>query len=354
MSLTILFAGGGTLGPVTPLIAVLRTLRAARPDLSFAWAGTADGPERQVVEREGIPFHVVPVAKLPRYPSIQWLRLPFAYLAARREASRIIDAVKPALVVGAGGFTQVPLMHAAHARHITCLLHQLDKDPGLSNRRAAKVCAGVTTSFAYERPPFGRVPAERIPTPCRFAGAPLPSREQSLLAFGLSELTRTVLVMGGGTGAAALNRALDTMLAELVEHMQVIHVTGPRKIERRADTEGYAVRESLDEAGMLMAYAAADVVVSRAGMGSLAELAALAKPSVLVAIPDTHQERNAQALGHAVMVLPQFDLSSKLPSLLRQLMTDAKRRQALGAALHAALPTDDGTALAERILARLT
>lgn len=351
---TILCTGGGTLGPVTPLIAAMRVVHALRPDISFAWAGTADGPEKELISREGIPFYVIPTAKLPRYPSMKWLTFPFAYMLAQNEAAHVLDVVQPSLIVGAGGFTQVPIMKQASKKSIPCMIHQLDKLPSLSNRRVSKYCAKVTTTFEYDTSPFSGIKTECISTPCRFAQSKVPTKVEAVEHFGFSKEDRVVLIMGGGTGAQAINRAIDMIREELLEQAYVIHITGSGKLEERHSSSRYIVCEQLDEYEMLLAYAAADIVVSRAGMGSMTELASLAKPSILVPIPQSHQEVNAQAVGDAVIVISQLDLVTALPSTLRHILGDTKRLRSLGTALHSALPTDDGTALATRILSCLT
>lgn len=351
---TILCTGGGTLGPVTPLIAAMRIVHAMRPDITFAWAGTVDGPEKELISREGIPFYAIPTAKIPRYPSIKWLTFPFVYFLALREAARVLNVVQPSLVIGAGGFTQVPLMKEAKKRSVPCMIHQLDKLPTVSNLHVSKLCTKITTTFAYEKSPFSGVSTERIPTPCRFASAILPEKTKALEYFGFAQENRVILIIGGGTGAQAINRAIDMVKEEVLELACVIHVTGKGKREKRYSTSRYAVYEQFNEQEMLLAYAASDIVVSRAGMGALTELAAVAKPSILVPIPQSHQEANVHAVQDAVISLSQLDIVSSLPNILRHVLIDAKRLRSLGMSLHAALPTDDGTVLAERILSCLT
>ena len=133
---TFLFAGGGTLGPVTPLLSVAARLRGLQPDGRFVWAGTDNGPERELIEAAGIHFLTVPVAKLPRYASMQLFTSPVSFLRARFVASRIIAQYHPDAVISAGGFTAVPVVSVA-AGHVPCIAHQLDFQTGLSNRLVA-------------------------------------------------------------------------------------------------------------------------------------------------------------------------------------------------------------------------
>jgi UDP-N-acetylglucosamine--N-acetylmuramyl-(pentapeptide) pyrophosphoryl-undecaprenol N-acetylglucosamine transferase len=347
MKRTILFAGGGTMGPVTPLLAVLRRMKQLDPELSFAWAGTADGPERGLIETEGIPFYPIPVAKLPRYPTVRWLTWPVAYLRARIAAWNLLRTKRPSLVVAAGGFTQVPIMAAARWRRIPCAIHQLDAEPGLSNKRVAKMCRSVTTSFPYDFDVFDDVETTRVPTPCRFDPESMPSRTDAAKRFGLQPEKPILFVVGGGTGAAALNDATWKTKSRLLRDMQIIHATGKGKATVLTQDAGYVMREFLDEEDIKHAYAAADLVVSRAGMGGLSDLACLSKPAIFVPIPKSHQEQNVIKLPVAV-VEQKEQFEETLQQKILHLLSDADARQALGIKLHDALPTDDGSELARR------
>lgn len=349
--MTILFAGGGTLGPVTPLLAVARRMKALRPNVEFAWAGTKDGPERDLVERERIPFFVIPTAKLPRSFSLEWFAWLGRYFAAQRAAKDLIDRIKPSLVVGAGGYTQVPVIREATKCGIPCAIHQLDVVPGLSNRAVARKCTSVTTSFSYARPPFGGVSSDRVSTPCRFAKANVPDKEGAASRFFLEPNEPIVFVVGGGTGAQAINDAIHLAKNELTKIAQIIHATGKGKKGIAQADRRYVVKEFLDEQDTLFAYAAADVVVCRAGMGTLSDAATLQKSVLAIPMPDSHQEKNAQALREGISVLHQTQhLAAELTQEIDELLQDSERRKMLGAKLRELLPTDDGKELAERWL----
>ncbi len=337
------------MGPVTPLLAVLRQMKKRRADLEFAWVGTPDGPERTVIEAEGIPFYPLTVVKIPRYPSTAWLVWPVLYAQARLEAKRIIRQTRPALVLSAGGFTSVPVFAAAHRFNIPCAIHQLDAEPGLANCAVAKKCRLVTTSFAYDFPPFGRVATERVSTPCRFSIADVPSKHEAAQFLKLDASRPIVMIVGGGTGAAVLNEATWNMLPTLVKDTQIIHLTGRGKADVSMKASGYLEVEFFHERQMLAAYTVADVVVSRAGMGVISELAQLSKPTIFVPIPKSHQERNVKKITCAVVQQGQ-SFSTRLLLELRRLLGDVEARQRLGAQLHESLPTDNGEMLADKWL----
>lgn len=343
----ILFAGGGSLGPVTPLLAVMRAARRLAPDTAFAWAGTPDGPERNLVEAESLTFYPVPVAKIPRHPDMRWLTFPFDYWRARRSSKRILDGERPDAVVSAGGYTAVPVMRAAAKRGIPCFIHQLDVVPTWSNRVVAKLCSSRTSSFRREG-------YDSAPTPTRFHPDHLPPRAEAAASFDLDPARPITLVVGGGQGAAALNRAVRAQLEAWLTNTQIIHVCGRGKAEGLIGRSGYAVRELLGADGMGRAFAASDLVVTRGGIGLLSEIASLSKPAIVVPIPDSHQEENAKAFeaAHAALYVhqnrPHFE-----EALLKQvliLLEDTEKRRKMGERAARFFPTDDGTALATRIL----
>lgn len=353
--MTILFAGGGSLGPVTPLIAVSHALRRLAHDVRFTWAGTPTGPERAFAEAESMDFFEIPIAKWPRYPDVRWLTFPIDTFRAKRLARSVIERVQPDVVVSVGGFTAVPVIRAAFAKGIPCVIHQLDKTPTLSNRLVAKLCASVTTSFEYEKPPFGaRVKTERIPTPTRFQAADMPTREDAVRAFGLVADRPVTLVTGGGQGAAALNEAVYARVDAWTKKTQVIHICGHGKMAGLEPRMDYLVRELLDAESMRKAYAASDVVVTRAGMGALSEIASLSKASVVVPIPRSHQTENVRAFAatrSAVFVAQeQPNVADIILQQTSDLLDHEDRRKEFGRKAHAFLPTDDGIALAERVL----
>ncbi len=338
----ILFTGGGTLGPVTPLIAIWRQMKRLQPGCEAVWIGTEHGPERAIVEAEKIPFFSLPVAKFPRYASLEVLRFPLAYWKAAAQAKALLAQIQPDLVVSVGGYMGVPLIRQASKQGIPCAIHQLDAEPGLANRFVAKKCASVTTSFAYKQPAFAGVKAKQMPTPCRFAGVPSLATE--------SHAKPQLFILGGGTGALGLNELVAKSLPELLALADITHLTGKGKgSEQKKKVKGYTCFEFFNEQEMRKAYQSADVVIARAGLGTISECAALKKATILVPMPSSHQEKNVAALGNAVESIAQTadDASQQLISRVQDILGEAQKRTELGRALHKALPTDDGTALAE-------
>lgn len=337
------------MGPVTPLIAVYQSLRAKRADASFCWFGTQHGPEKAVISVFQIPFYAIPVAKLPRYPSKQWLTWPLDLYRAFAAAKTWLEQERPDIVIGAGGFTAFPVSFAAKQLGIPVMMHQLDVEPGLTNKLIAPLATSITTSFEYVTSPFAGVKhVHRIATPVRFAGEAM-TREEGASVFGLDASKPIVLIMGGGTGAQALNEAFLTKQDAWFKDLQVIHVSGKGK---KAADSSY---EFLDAERMRAAYAAADFVVTRAGMGALSEIVALQKPCIIVPIPDSHQEANAQAFAKAdaAIVLDQRTegFAAMLHACALAMIKHPDEARKLVTHYDAVMTTDNGTELADRIMA---
>ncbi len=352
-----LFVGGGSLGPVTPLLALAKAMRAQEKGLECAWIGTPNGPERSFVEAEKIPFVSLSAVKLPRYVSLEWVVFPWRWFQVRKQARRLLQDIKPDLVVSMGGFTAAPIIRAAARQGIPCFTHQLDVEPGLTNRALVRVCTLVTTSFDYSRPPFGAaIKTLRVPTPVRYERSDMPTRAQAAHMFGLDAKKSVVFVYGGGQGAQNINQALEACVEDLLEYTQIIHITGVGKALHLQAKRlvGYVVRPLLSAQEMLAAHVLADVEVARGGIGSLSEIATLKKAAIIVPMAHSHQVANANVFSasKAIEVLDEraADFVQQLSQTILELLASKTRREEMGEKAFAVLPTDNGSVLAECIL----
>ncbi|TAK03828.1 hypothetical protein EPO34_01560 [Patescibacteria group bacterium] len=349
----ILFAGGGTLGPVTPLIAVAEAWKRTDPSVSFVWVGTSRGPEGAIVREQGMKFLHLPVARFTRYPSLEWLTLPFRAFQAFVTAWLVLGREKPSLVACAGGYTGVPMAYAAFIRGIPVWTHQSDVRPLLSNRLIAPVARLVTVAWPQTAGSFPRRKTELMGNPvraCVRAGA----KDRAAVRFGLDLRLPTLLVTGGGGGAKWLNQMCMDMAPKLVGIANVIHITGPGKMKPAYQRFGahYHAVELLVE-GMADALAAADVVLARAGMGTISELSAMRKAAVLVPIHGSLQMANAAVLedtGAAKVIQQPLATLGDLERAILGLLADEPARRALGDRLARALPTDVAEKIAHRLM----
>ena len=369
MSRTVLFAGGGTAGHVFPAIAVAHELRRLAPDVEPVFVGVADRLEAHLVPDAGFRLHHVAAAAVPRRLSPKLLKLPGALRAGVRQCVEIAEQESARAAVTFGGYVSFPLDRAAWKLQLPLVIHEQNSIPGLTNRLAARWSDRVAVSFPGSAERFRR--SER----CAITGNPV--REDVLRLdrdaqrcgarerFGLDPDVPTLLVFGGSQGARTLNEAIvgahgrwgDTKL-------QVLHAAGRNGYpsatvgwERaRAAGPGPKVKllDFIDR--MDDAYAAADVVMCRAGATSIAELAVLGLPSVLVPYPHAtadHQTENAAALERAggAIAIADADLDADaLVTAVRPLFEDAERYRTMARSARAFGRPDAATNVARLVL----
>lgn len=346
----ILFAGGGTLGSVSPLIAVFQALKQAGHTVDALWLGTAKGPERAVVVGQGMEFQSIVAPKLRRYFDWRTLILPLPLVAGVLQAFAAMRRFAPDVVVTAGSFVAVPVGIAAKLRRIPLLVHQQDVVPSLANRVLAPLAAWITVTFETSRAAFPAKKTTLTGNPVR-SDVQLTERNAALRSFQFSSAVPTVLVLGGGTGAAALNQLVINSLPSLVEFCQVIHLTGRGKMAVVAEHPRYRAFEFLGPE-MSAAYAAADLVVSRAGMGVLSELSALGKPALLVPIPHSHQSANAVqfARQNAALLMEQPGLTpAEFTAKIRGAITDRPMLANLSRNISTMIPPDAAQKVADLV-----
>jgi UDP-N-acetylglucosamine--N-acetylmuramyl-(pentapeptide) pyrophosphoryl-undecaprenol N-acetylglucosamine transferase len=347
----VLLAGGGSGGSATPVLAVGEALRTCAPDAEFLFVGTATGPERALAEAAGFPFAAVAAGKLRRY--LDWRtvldvgRVPLGIA----QAAQVVRVFRPHVAFGAGGFASVPPLVAAALAGVPVVIHQQDVIPGLANRLLVPFARRVSVTFPESLAHFPRRKTVLSGNPVR-PGIAAGDRERAARLFALEPELPTLLVTGGGTGALELNRIVAGAVPGLVAFCQVVHLTGRgRAVPPREPGPRYHAYEFLvDE--MRDALAAADLVVSRAGLGTLSELGALGKPMVLVPMPRSHQVANARAAAAAgaARVLSQPGLTpERLIETMAALLADPPARASLAAAARQLMPADAAERLAGQL-----
>jgi UDP-N-acetylglucosamine--N-acetylmuramyl-(pentapeptide) pyrophosphoryl-undecaprenol N-acetylglucosamine transferase len=317
----ILMTGGGTGGPVTPLLAVIDTLRKSSNKYEFLWIGTSYGPERDMVEQKRIVYYQIASGKWRRYFSIKNIFDIFNIIIGFFQSIIILFSQKPDLVMSAGGFVSVPTVWAAWLLQTPVFIHQQDLVPGLANKIMAPFASVISVTFEKSLSDYGQKAV--------WTGNPVREEFKDMLGdanknkayelFGLNPNLPVILVVGGGTGSLALNMLVTQSLPYLAKHVQLIHVTGAKKSSisplKWVDSENsasYKKFEYLDAQKMSFAVQVADVVVSRCGMGFLTELSYLSKASILIPLPDSQQVINGDFFreNEAAIVLDQNSLDS--------------------------------------------
>jgi UDP-N-acetylglucosamine--N-acetylmuramyl-(pentapeptide) pyrophosphoryl-undecaprenol N-acetylglucosamine transferase len=350
----ILLAGGGTAGHTSPLIATADALRRLDADVEVTCLGTPRGLETRVVPEAGYPLELVPPVPLPRRPGADLLKVPVRLRRAVRATSEVLDRVRPDVVVGYGGYVSVPAYLAARRRTLPVVVHEGNSLPGLANKLGARFAARVAVSF----PGTPLRHAEYVGLPIRRMISTLDraaTRAEARAFFGLDPERPTLLVTGGSQGAQSLNRAVSAAATELSgAGIQVLHVQGKHGGAAPAATgTPYVVLDYVDR--MDLAYAAADLVVCRAGANSVTEAAATGLPAVYVPLPigNGEQEHNARPVVDAGggLLVPDAALTPEwVAATVPGLLTDPARLAAMGSAASALVPRDADEKLARIVL----
>ena len=340
----IIFVGGGTLGSCGPLIAIAETLKKRDSHIDIVWIGTQNGPEKNIISSYGYQYRSIHAGKLRRYFSFKNFTDVVHSVLGFLQSLYVLATLKPSLIIGAGSFVQVPLIYARALafRKTRLIIHQQDIKPGLANLLCAPHADRITVATKES---FADFPQEK--TLC--IGNPIREeiRNGSIAKaydiFHLDKEKPVVLILGGGTGAAALNALVIAALPYLLDVCQIIHVTGIGK--ERTDNNYPPTYHWYDllTHSLAHAYAVADVCVTRAGFSTLTELAVLAKPILVIPMPNSHQEVNAAFFEkqHAAVVLKEKGLDPKnLAARITSLLHNQHERFQLSARIAQVMPSD--------------
>jgi UDP-N-acetylglucosamine--N-acetylmuramyl-(pentapeptide) pyrophosphoryl-undecaprenol N-acetylglucosamine transferase len=353
----VVLAGGGTGGHVFPALALARELRAR--DVEALMVGTARGLEAAAFPAEGFSLETIHVEGLQGVRVGAQARSLMLLPQALIHALRLLGRHRPRAVVGVGGYAAGPVGMAAVLRRIPLLIHEQNRSPGLTNRVLARVANVVAVSLEATGPLFGR---EVVVT-----GNPIRreilegDRRKGLEAFQLDPTRKTVLIFGGSQGAYRINRAVVEdlpHLRRLRDRIQIIHATGEQ--DRGEVEEAYQAWKGEARVlpfvqDMASAYAAADLVVCRAGATTIAELTALGKPALLIPYPfaaNDHQRENAEEVvrvGGARMILDRDLTGHRLAVELYELLDDPGTLTAMGQAAHSLGRPDAASHLADLV-----
>ena len=275
----LVLTGGGSAGQLTPNISLLPRLKELGYEIYYI--GSYEGIEKKLIADFKIPYYGVATGKFRRYLDPKNLSDPFRVIKGGMEAKKILKEIKPDIVFSKGGFVSVPVVRAAAALKIPCVIHESDMTPGLANKLcipcAKKVCCNFPETI--QSLPEGKAV---------LTGSPIREdifKGDKVAALNLCNFTAgkpVVMVIGGSSGSAAINKTVREALPKLLEKYQVVHLCGNGRVDNlMLNIEGYAQFEYL-KAELKDVFAMADVVISRAGANAICELLALKKPNVLI------------------------------------------------------------------------
>ncbi len=275
----IVMTGGGTAGHVTPNIALFESLQ--KDGYEIHYIGSYEGIEKGLIEDKKIPYYGISSGKFRRYRSWKNLTDPFRVLHGFFQARRLLGRIRPNVVFSKGGFVSVPVVMAAKTRHIPVIIHESDLTPGLANKLAMPSATKVCCNFPETLPYLPKEKAVLTGSPIR--QELLHGNKQAAKDFcGFTSDLPILMVMGGSIGSVYINNAIRGCIDTLLTKYQIIHLCGKGNIdESLKDKKGYAQFEYISE-NLPDLFAAADLVVARAGANSICELLALHKPNILI------------------------------------------------------------------------
>ena len=353
----ILIAAGGTGGHVFPAIAIADEIKKLRANAEFLFVGTKGKIEARVVTQRGYSLSFIWISGFHRSLRIDNLLFPIKVLVSLVQSFFLIKRFQPNIVIGTGGYVCGPVLYAASLLGIPTVVHESNSFPGITTRMLSTRATRIFTAFETTAHWLRRKDnIELAGTPTRNVLGTV-SREDGIKFFNLDPSKKTVFVFGGSLGAASINEAIKLFVNDFVDYnIQLIWQTGKTDMaaaKEMATMKNCRVNTFIDK--MEYAYAAADVIVCRAGATTLAELTRLGKASVLIPYPFAaadHQTYNAQTLvdaGAAVMIADR-DVKTKLKDVINSIIKDDKKRQQMNEASLAIGKPNAGKEIAQRIL----
>lgn len=330
-----LVSGGGTGGHIYPALAIANEIKKQLPNTEILFVGAKGKMEMEKVPKAGFEIVGLPITGIQRSFSVQNLLFPFRLVISMLKANSVIKKFKPDVVIGTGGFASGPTLLVAQQKGIPTVVQEQNSLPGLTNRKLGKKAKRVFVSYETMENYFPASAIKNLGNPIRselFSN--LPDQAKAKEFFNLNPSLPTILSVGGSLGSRTLNNVWKKDYLQVSQsHTQLIWQTGKLEYNTISDsiknTDGIEVREFIDQ--MNMAYAAADVIVSRAGAIAISELALVGKPVILVPYPyaaENHQLKNARALENknATIVIEDSVAENTLANTAINLLNNSQKQ----------------------------
>lgn len=333
-----ILSGGGTGGHIYPAVAIANELKARFPDSEILFVGASDKMEMQKVPQAGYKIEGLWIAGIQRRLTLDNAMFPVKLVSSLIKSRKIVKAFKPDVVIGTGGFASGPLLRAAAGMGVPTVIQEQNSYPGITNKWLSKFAKKICVAYDNLERFF---PASKLV----FTGNPVRQdlmdtegkREEGIVRFGLDPNKKTLLVLGGSLGSRRINQLIAKELIWLqAQDVQIIWQCGKFYFEEyrhHGDKDGIQVLSFIDR--MDLVYAAADIVISRAGASSVSELCIVGKPTLFIPSPNVaedHQTKNADAIvnkGGALM-LKESQLDTQFQPLFGDLIANEEKQQKLG------------------------
>ncbi len=355
-----ILSGGGTGGHIYPAIAIANALKERYPEAEFLFVGAKDRMEMEKVPQAGYNIKGLWISGLQRRLTLKNLLFPLKLISSLMKSGKIVRQFKPDIAIGTGGFASGPVLQVAAKRGIPCVLQEQNSYAGLTNKilagKASKICVAYDQMERYF--PKDKIVKTGNPVREKIVAAE-DSREDAIAFFGLNSGQRTLLVLGGSLGARRINQLIESQLSFFEElGIQVLWQCGKGYYEQFKKYENQTVKVLDFVNRMDLAYAVADVIISRAGASSVSELCIVGKPVIFIPSPNVaedHQTKNAMALVEksAALMIREEDLEEKFPEMFKELEDSEIQQEQLSKEIKAlALPnaTDHIVEVIESVL----
>tara|TARA_R110000796_G_scaffold63207_3_gene145851 strand:+ start:28482 stop:29576 length:1095 start_codon:yes stop_codon:yes gene_type:complete len=332
-----ILSGGGTGGHIYPAIAIANELKVRYPDAEFLFVGAKDRMEMEKVPQAGYKIEGLWISGLQRKLTFKNLMFPFKVISSLIKAAKIVRNFKPHAVVGTGGFASGPLLKVASGKGIACVLQEQNSFAGITNKLLANKVAKICVAYDGMEKFFPKDKIIKTGNPVRGdLVSMVENKEEALSFFGLQSGKTTLLVLGGSLGARRVNILIEKNLPFFKEQgIQVVWQSGKLYYEeyKKYDSGDVKVVAFLNR--MDLAYGAADIIISRAGAGSVSELCIVGKPVIFIPSPNVaedHQTKNAQSLvdKNAAIMVKETELDEKFGTVFSDLVNNEPLSRKLG------------------------
>ncbi|GBF20941.1 MULTISPECIES: undecaprenyldiphospho-muramoylpentapeptide beta-N-acetylglucosaminyltransferase [Arenibacter] len=337
VSYRFILSGGGTGGHIYPAIAIANELKVRYPDAEFLFVGAKDRMEMEKVPQAGYKIEGLWISGLQRKLTFKNLMFPFKVISSLIKAAKIVRNFKPHAVVGTGGFASGPLLKVASGKGIACVLQEQNSFAGITNKLLANKVAKICVAYDGMEKFFPKDKIIKTGNPVRGdLVSMVENKEEALSFFGLQPGKTTLLVLGGSLGARRVNILIEKNLPFFKEQgIQVVWQSGKLYYEeyKKYDSGDVKVVAFLNR--MDLAYGAADIIISRAGAGSVSELCIVGKPVIFIPSPNVaedHQTKNAQSLvdKNAAIMVKETELDEKFGTVFSDLVNNEPLSRKLG------------------------
>lgn len=332
-----ILSGGGTGGHIYPAIAIAKELQVRHPEAKFLFVGAKDRMEMEKVPQAGFAIEGLWISGLQRKLTFKNLMFPFKLISSLFKARRIIKKFKPNVAIGTGGFASGPLLQIANLKGIPTLLQEQNSYPGITNKLLSKKAHKICVAYEGLERFFPKEKIVLTGNPIRKDLLEINNKQdEAKIAFSLDKNKTTVLVLGGSLGARRINQLIEEKLDFFNTHnVQLIWQCGKlynnqySKYDTKDNVQVHLFLNQMD-----LAYAAADIIISRAGASSVSELCVVGKPVIFIPSPNVaedHQTKNAKAIAdkNAAILIKESDLDNQFDKQLSELLASPEKQKSL-------------------------